>query len=82
MPRPPLAAIGLLIADAARRALDYHRQAPVLIVLAILVVVLRAGTTHGTQLGRVAILVAPSAALGFLLVSTPDLLEQRVFIGF
>lgn len=78
------AAIGLLLAAAVHRSANYPEQAPILLVctvLAISVVLVLAGTT-GRQAFRTALLTAPFAVLGYAVVSTPDLLEQLIFIGY
>lgn len=78
------AAIGLLLADGARRGSAYPAEVPVLLifaVVAITVVLVRADTTR-SQASRTALLVLPFAALGVALVSAPNVLKQLIFVGF
>jgi Family of unknown function (DUF6518) len=76
------AAVGLLIADAYRRSSN-PAEAPVVLAFAILaiVAVLWVGVRSWRQLALVAGCTVPSALVGFLLVSAPDLLEQFLITG-
>jgi Family of unknown function (DUF6518) len=78
------AAIGLLIADAARRGITYPDQAQVVglfAILAIGTVLIWVGPMPGRQLARIMLLVAPFVALGLALVAIPDLLQALLFIA-
>jgi hypothetical protein len=75
------ATAGLLIADTARRALDYTNQAPVLLVflaLALTALWLRARPLAREHRIAAATALLASVACGYLLVSAPDLLEDLV----
>ncbi|MEI4272268.1 DUF6518 family protein [Klenkia sp. LSe6-5] len=75
-------AVGLLVADAARRAAWYAPDPAVLVLAAAAVlVVLRIGARTPGQLTRTAAWVLPSTVAGFLLVSAPDVLEQLLATG-
>lgn len=76
-------AIGLLAADAYRRAINYHGQAPVVIgfaavaVAAVLVVAVRIPR----QLLPIVAWSLPALVVGYGLVSAPDALEQLLITG-
>lgn len=79
------AAAGLLVGDALRRAVVYTGDLAVcatigLAGLIVLVVLIRARGVP--QWGRTALLTVPATAVGVLLVSAPDVVEQLVFIGW
>ncbi|MGY1725698.1 DUF6518 family protein [Geodermatophilus sp. SYSU D01062] len=77
------AAVGLLVADAYRRASSYPAEAPVVVgfavlaVLAVLVVAVRAPR----QLPGIAAWTVPAVLGGLVLVSAPDVLEQLLLTG-
>jgi hypothetical protein len=73
------AAVGLLVADAARRALRYPNQTIALLVflsLALAALWLRARPLTRDQLPALLLALPVAALCGYLLVSTPDLLED------
>jgi hypothetical protein len=71
------AAVGLLVADAARRTVGWSPD-PAVLVLCVLsvVVVLAIGARSRAQLLAVVAGSVPCAVLGGALVAAPDLLEQ------
>jgi hypothetical protein len=72
------AAIGLLAADAYRRTTSYSFDGPVVISFAILAIatILIVAVRTPRQLLQTAAWTLPAIALGYLLVSAPDLLES------
>ncbi len=74
-------AIGLLVADAFRRANNYPEDAPTLATFAVvaIIIILMLATVTRRQLVRTALLSVPCAVLATLLFSSP-LLEQLVGI--
>ena len=77
------AAVGLLVADAARRAGSYDSDRTVVTTFALLAVllVLAVGVRSLRQLAGTAAWTVPMAAAGLLLVAAPDLLEQFLLTG-
>lgn len=77
------AAVGLLLADAYRRAGNYSSDAPVVIGFAVLAViaVLAVAVRTPRQLLEIAAWTVPAAAIGYALVSAPDALEQLLITG-
>jgi hypothetical protein len=77
------AVIGLLLADAYRRSTGYPAPELVLLACAVLAVVaVRCVAVRSwQQVALVAGCTLPCAAVGFLLVSAPDLLEQFMITG-
>jgi protein-S-isoprenylcysteine O-methyltransferase Ste14 len=75
--------VGTLFGDAFRRCWTYGVVDPVVPVAAVVLVgLVLVGTVRSRrQLGRVALWTAPMAALGVLLVSAPDALEQLLITG-
>lgn len=76
-------AIGLLVADAYRRASNYHGQAPVVIGFATVAVVavLVVAVHTPRQLLPIAAWSAPALIISYGLVSAPDALEQLLITG-
>ncbi len=72
------AAVGILVADMLRRVLSYPDAAPVVVTLTVIAVgIVLVLTGHGrTALARAALLVVPGVAVGYVLVSAPDIVEQ------
>lgn len=77
------AAVGLLLADAYRRADNYSSDRVVVIGFAVLAViaVLAVAVRTPRQLLEIAAWTVPAAALGYALVSAPDALEQLLITG-
>ncbi len=77
------AAVGLLLADSARRSLRYLEVPPVLLVFVAIAVTVVLGLAKptGRQAKRTALLVVPFAVFGLAVVSAPDLLQQLVVIS-
>jgi len=77
------AVVGLLVADAYRRAHNFRTEAAVLVAFTVLAVVavLCATVRSRSQLALVAGFAVPCALVGFVLVSAPDLLEQLLITG-
>jgi len=70
------------VADADRRTLCYPPDPAALgLALVAVVVVLRLEARTPAQLARTAVRVLPCAALGLVLVSAPDVLEQLLVTG-
>lgn len=76
-------AIGLLAADAYRRASNYHDQAPVVVGFAVvaIAVLLLAAVRTPHQLLRIAAWSVPGVIVGYGLISAPDGLEQLLITG-
>lgn len=76
------AALGLLAADAYRRSSNYPGDARVVLTAAVLeaVVIVLATVRTARQLGVVALVTVPAAAIGLAVVSLPDLIEQGFLI--
>jgi hypothetical protein len=72
------AAVGILVADGARRATHYRSGTALLIVftVAAVVTVLFLSDRSSRQLARLAALVGPLTVLGYLLVGAPDFFER------
>jgi hypothetical protein len=70
--------LGLLAGDAFRRVAGYGSSESVVVVVALLgaAAVLVTAVRSRRQLAEIALWVVPMAALGLLLVSLPDVLEQ------
>jgi hypothetical protein len=77
------AAVGLLVADAYRRAGNHPADAAALLLVAVPAVLVLLLLTYRSprQLGTTALLVGPMACLGWVLVSLPDALEQAFLTG-
>lgn len=75
-------AIGLLVGDALVRVESYGVESallPVFLVLAVGLVLARSAAQ--AQWPRIVLLAVPAVAVGYALVSIPDVLEQVVLIG-
>lgn len=71
------AAVGLLVADAARRTVGWSPDPAVMVLCAVAVAaVLALGSRSRTQLLTVLAGAVPCAVIGTAVVSAPDLLEQ------
>lgn len=76
-------AIGLLLADTFRRASNYSNDSITLIIFALIAVFVLLAVAIRTplQLASTAAWTLPMAAVGYLLVNAPDLLQQLLLSG-